>query len=79
MSPVVLWSIAGIAFLGSVLPFQPFGLLYNYGVRHLTGTGQLPHQGPQRRFACGVASVWLAATGWAFFVGATTVASSQAS
>ena len=73
MSPTVLWSVAAIAFLGTVLPFHPFDLIYNYGIRHLTGTGPLPHQGPQRRFACGFAVVWLIAMGWAFHAGATTV------
>jgi hypothetical protein len=33
----------------------------------------LPHQGPQRRFACGIATVWLVATGWRFHTGATTL------
>lgn len=69
-SPYVLWALAVIAFFGALLPFHPFDLVYNYGVRYLTGTRPLPHQGPQRRFACGVATVWLVATGWAFQVGA---------
>lgn len=73
MSPAVLWALAGTAVLGALLPFHPFDLLYNFGARHLTGTQPLPNQGPQRRFACGVASAWLAATGWAFYVGASTV------
>ena len=72
-SPLVLWTLAGTALLGAVLPFHPFDLLYNYGARYLTGTRPLPHQGPQRRFACGIAAVWLAATGWAFYVGSNTV------
>jgi hypothetical protein len=72
MSPVALWSLAGIALVGTLLPFHPFDLLYNYAVRYLTGTGPLPHQGPQRRFTCGIAAVWLLATGWAFHTGSTT-------
>src|SRR5437016_3065994 len=28
-SPVVLWSLAATAFLGALLPFHPFDLLYN--------------------------------------------------
>jgi hypothetical protein len=72
-SPLMIWGIAATAFLGALLPFHPFDLLYNYGVRHLTGTRPLPHQGPQRRFACGIATVWLAATGWAFHFGAITL------
>ena len=69
-SPVVLWSLAAMAFAGALLPFHPFDLLYNYGARYLTGTGPLPNHGPQRRFACGIATVWLIGTGWAFHVGA---------
>ena len=72
-SPVVLWLLASMAFLGAFLPFHPFDLLYNHGVRHLAGTRPFPHNGPQRKFACGLASAWLVATGWAFHVGASTL------
>ena len=72
-SPAILWALAAMAFLGVWLPFHPFDLLYNYGARHLTGTRPLPHQGPQRRFACGIATAWLVATGWLFHTGATTL------
>ena len=72
-SPAVLWALAATAFFGVWLPFHPFDLLYNYGARHLTGTRPLPHQGPQRRFACGIATIWLVATGWLFHTGATTL------
>ena len=69
-SPTVLWALAATAALGAWLPFHPFDLLYNYGARHLTGTRRLPHHGPQRRFACTIATAWLIATGWAFHMGA---------
>lgn len=69
--PALLWTLAGTAFLGTLLPFHPFDQLYNYGARYLTGTRPLPHQGPQRRFACGIATLWLIAAGWAFHVGAS--------
>ena len=72
-SPTILWALAATAFCGVWLPFHPFDLLYNYGARHLTGTRPLPHQGPQRRFACGIATLWLVATGWLFYTGATTL------
>ena len=72
-SPVLLWSLAAIAFLGALLPFHPFDLIYNYGARHLTGTRPLPRNGPQRRFACAMAAVWLLGTGWAFYVGADLI------
>jgi Domain of unknown function (DUF4395) len=31
---------------------------------------RIPNSGPQRHFVFGVATVWLVATGWAFYVGA---------
>jgi hypothetical protein len=69
-SPPVLWGLAAVALLGALFHRHPFDLLYNHGVRHLTGTRPLPRHGAQRRFACGVATVWLAGTGLAFHVGA---------
>jgi Domain of unknown function (DUF4395) len=72
-SALTLWALAVTALLGALLPFHPFDLLYNYGARHLTGTRPLPRQGPQRRFACGIATVWLVVTGWSFHAGATTL------
>jgi hypothetical protein len=72
-SPAILWALAATAGLGAVLPFHPFDLLYNHGARHLTGTRPLPHHGPQRQFACGMASAWLVTTGWAFQSGAAVL------
>lgn len=72
-SPAVLWSLAATAFLGALLPFHPFDLLYNYGMRFLTRTRPLPNHAPQRRFACAIATAWLLGTGWAFHAGATLV------
>jgi hypothetical protein len=65
-SPVFLWALVPIAALAAVFPVHPFDLLYNYGLRHLTGTGPLPKRGAPNRFACGVGAVWLLVTGWAF-------------
>jgi hypothetical protein len=68
-SPMILWALAITAALGTALPNHPFDYLYNYGVRHVTGTRPFPPQGPQRRFACGLATVWLIGTGWVFHEG----------
>lgn len=65
-SPLVLWGLAVTAALGTVMPSHPFDYVYNFGVRRLTGTPQLPGNGAPRRFACGVATAWLVATGAAF-------------
>jgi hypothetical protein len=72
-SPGVLLALAAVTSVGIFLPFHPFDLVYNYGMRHLTGTGRMPHSGPQRRFVFVVATVWLIATGWAFNIGADIV------
>jgi hypothetical protein len=72
-SPPALWALAAIALLGAVFPVHPFDLLYNGIVRHLTGTRPLPHHGPRRRFACGMAAAWLTGTGLAFHQGAMTL------
>src|ERR1700736_2718928 len=73
MSPVVLWTLAAITSAGIIIPFHPFDLLYNYGARLLTGTARFPYSGSQRRFVFFVATLWLAATGWAFSIGADVV------
>jgi hypothetical protein len=72
-SPAVLWALAAIYFLATLLPFHPFDLLYNYGVRRLTGTRRLPDISPQRRFGSGIVTVGLVAAGWAFYVGSSTM------
>jgi hypothetical protein len=41
-SPMILWALAPFAALGAILPGHPFDVLYNYGLRHLTGTPALP-------------------------------------
>ena len=68
-SPATLWGLTIFAALGAILPFHPFDLIYNLGIRHLTRTPRLPRNGPPRRFACAIGSVWLAATGLLFVAG----------
>jgi hypothetical protein len=72
-SPALLWGLSTVAIATVFVPSHPFNYLYNYGVRHLTGTRPLPPGTKQGRFACGIAGVWLIATGAAFFTGATTL------
>ena len=71
-SPAILWSLAAIAALGAMFPVHPFDLLYNHGVRFLTGTQSLPRRGAPSRFACGLGAFWLLSAGWAFDTGHTT-------
>jgi uncharacterized protein DUF4395 len=68
-SPWILWVLAATAVLGAVLPFHPFDLIYNLGIRRITGTPALPANRAPRRFACAMASVWLIATGALFASG----------
>lgn len=67
----LLWAMVPIAALGAILPVHPFDLIYNHGIRHLTGTQPLPRNGAPTRFACGLAVVWLVATALAFGTGVT--------
>jgi hypothetical protein len=71
-SASVLFALAGTASLGAVLPFHPFDLIYNYGIRFLVGKRSLPPNGAPRRFACGIAAVWLVATALCFLSGEPT-------
>ena len=58
--------------LGAALPFHPFDLTYNLGMRRISGTPRLPENRSPRRFACGLASAWLILTGAAFAGGYDT-------
>jgi hypothetical protein len=68
-SPAILWLLAAIAAAGAILPYHPFDLLYNLGVRRMTHGPRLPDNRAPRRFACGLASVWLVVTGGLFAAG----------
>jgi hypothetical protein len=72
-SPWIIWALSAVAIATVFLPSHPFNYIYNHAVRHLTGTRPLPPGTAQGKFSCGVAGVWLIATGAAFFTGATTV------
>ena len=68
--PVVFFVLAPLAALGAFFPRHPFDFAYNYGLRHLTRTPPLPPNGAPRRFACGVASIWIVGIGISFALGA---------
>jgi len=69
-SPLILVILMPLAALGALFSVHPVDLIYNHGIRHLRGTGPLPRRAPQTRFACGLGTVWLGATAWAFWSGA---------
>lgn len=68
-STMMLMVLVPIAFLGALFPVHPFDLIYNHGIRHITGTSPLPRRGAPARFACGLAVVFLSGTIWAFETG----------
>jgi len=68
-SPAILLVLAALATLAAASPVHPFDLIYNYGIRHLTGTGPLPRRGVPSRVGCGMGAVFLLVTAWAFSAG----------
>lgn len=67
----IIFALVPFAIGGVVLHSHPFDVLYDFGVRRLTGGPKIPRYGAPRRFACGLASMWLIATGSAFHAGWT--------
>lgn len=59
-SPGILWSLLPFALLGAILPGHPFDVLYNHALRHFIRTPRLPRYPKPRRFACLIASAFLA-------------------
>ena len=65
----LLWAMVPIAAAGAIFSVHPFDLIYNHGLRHLTGTRPLPPNGTPTRLACGLATVWIAAVALSFNLG----------
>jgi hypothetical protein len=68
-SPIILWSLLPFALLGAILPVHPFDVLYNHVLRHRLGTPAIPTYRKPRRFACLVASLFLASAASGFHFG----------
>ncbi|SRR5712691_4723504 len=68
-SATVLWALVPFAALGGLLPGHPFDVLYNYGVRYLTGGPRLPRYPLPRRLACLFATLVLIAAAVSFQMG----------
>jgi hypothetical protein len=68
-SPTMLLALAFLAAIAAASPVHPFDLIYNFGIRHMTGTGPLPRRGLPSRFGCGMGAVFLLVTAWAFSAG----------
>jgi hypothetical protein len=65
----ILASVMIIAFFGIFPPYHPFDYLYNYAIRHAVNKPKTPPRSNQGRFACGVATVWLAGIIYCFYIG----------
>jgi hypothetical protein len=72
-SPTIFLVLALVAALAAASPVHPFDLIYNYGIRRLTGTGPLPRRGVPTRVGCGIGAVLLLVTAWAFSTGHAVV------
>ena len=74
-SPPLLFSMVALAGLGGfVTPKHPFDYLYDLAVRPLLGGDRVPPSPPPRRFACQLATPWIAAVGVALLAHASTPA-----
>ena len=69
-SPLVLGALSLVTGTCAVTPRHPFDLVYDRAVRPVTGTLAIPRTPVPRRFACGIATVWLVTTAVSFWVGA---------
>jgi len=61
-----------IAFLGIVLPNHPFDYLYNYTLSGWLKKAKVPARSAQLKFACAIATSWIAAVIFLMAAGHTT-------
>jgi phage-related minor tail protein len=73
-SSAMVFALSGIGLIAGVSSRHPFDLVWNYGVRNLTGDPPLPPNPTRRRHAFKIATVWLLAVGMLLATGATGVA-----
>lgn len=68
-SVTLLWILLPFALGGAILNNHPFDVVYNHGIRHLTGGPVIPRYPMPRRFACMLASAWITAAALSFSYG----------
>lgn len=74
-SPALLLAMAATALIGGFLtPKHPFDYVYDAALRPLLGGPSVPPSPAPRRFACQLATPWIAAIAVAFLAGASAVA-----
>ena len=72
-SAVLLLALVPIGALAGWTRRHPFDLIWNYGLRHLSGAPELPPNPTPRRHAFKLGTIWLLAVGVLFAVGQPTV------
>lgn len=60
-NPVFYFLSMAIAFFAVILPRHPLDYIYNYTIRRMLNLPAVPRRTPQSKFACGIATIWLAA------------------
>lgn len=73
-SAVVVLALVPIGAIAGWTARHPFDVLWNHGLRHLTGAPALPPNPRPRRHAFKLATVWLLAVGVLFALGQATAA-----
>jgi hypothetical protein len=71
-SAVLILALVPIGFVAGWTSRHPFDLIWNHGLRHLSGAPELPPNPRPRRHAFKLATVWLLAVGLLFAFGQTT-------
>ena len=73
-SSAMIFALTGVGLLAGLTSRHPFDLVWNLGVRRLTGDPPLPPNPTRRRHAFKIATVWLLAVGALLAAGVTTIA-----
>lgn len=73
-SAAVILALVPIGALAGWTPRHPFDLIWNHGLRHLSGAPPLPPNPTPRRHAFKLATVWLLAVAVLFAAGQPTAA-----
>jgi hypothetical protein len=73
-SAILILALVPIGAVAGWGPRHPFDLIWNHGLRHLTGAPKLPPNPTPRRHAFKLATVWLLAVGLLFVVGQAAAA-----
>ena len=65
----ILTTMMVVAAFGVILPNHPFDYIYNYFLSGPMNKPKLPRRSKQLKFACTVATLWIAATIYLFYSG----------